>query len=1125
MPNIYPLLPRLSDNPHIPLSVTGQWEQAVGATGIVGLLKGLADDLVVSKDARKIDSVDSIPDIWARPILFRMALFASEGFDQNLHKKVLGEWRALLAMLALQDMRHLHLKVDAVNLGTMHGNALAETLLQLAPQDAADGTGNAAWRDMYVISYRNVPLAITSPTTLVAAAANYSQALAGKLPEPWSIDKEQLSDPIERLRPEELSGLSSWLDDLKTNLSQAIPAHVQNKDTCNRLFKALKAYMDDVKNEQAKPNKAAAIGGNVVPAGHDIGIGLAQFLDKKVQAPPVMAEASVVRLCTSPARNTAETPRLLVSLEMLKKLSVSRGLSLADIVIWSGITGADINGESLAGSKTMINNVSLGNAEWRRPEDFFTDRLTFIAGGKALKGIIMARGSQVLANANAVGDEPVSVILPFRPELLEYFTPQEIATKTQIDKIGGDTRVRFTFPISGIDGKGDSYTVERIFKDIIYLVVNVPVIEIWPNFRRAGWKRYYLYYENSEAGNDTQGVGRDFFYVYPWAYGEDIAGDTPQGGLMNRYTARLSGFPEALLCTVNMTAPDGVSDQPIEAGIVLLDTPPLVATTLGQNWKIGIDFGTSSTMLFHRNGANPPQPLALQPNLFQVTESATDRLQIYKNFIPSDTSSQQPGSFLSIFQLLNGEHLHATPPYLLPLQDGNVFWLSTGDKDDADHFRNNSTRIDANLKWQSASEGKLKVAAYVKQICLQSLAEAARNGVSTVSWNFSYPTAFSSDQEITFKATCNQAAYEAMEDSGFVAGHGGAVHPDFWLESQACAYYFNHLGGVNFAGGAVCLDIGAGTTDISVISGKPAKIVYHTSLQFAGRQLFQSIYDHYDIFAKSVNLERMEKEKRNALIDADMRKKSDDYLSSLPMVQQNNLKEMLKKAQFAAAGIFYYLGGLVGLLHERGIYQGDSVPDVYVGGNGSRIFHWICGGQFSPKNDFLKVFQNMLVAASNLSTKAGFRMILSGTPKVEVACGMVEDLPHHHDDFFDADAIASSLFGTDGQDPLIANSVLAGDAFTTFEGQQRSKTDFISAYDIVRGISVEHANELRAFTNAFNQNRYIWNRVIISDEEFEHVAQIVDGDYSRHVSDDPGSAQNIFVEPVFILELKGFLGL
>ena len=55
-----------------------------------------------------VGNIDSIPDVCAKPLLFKMALFDLEStkeFVAGLHDRVLGEWRAILAMLALKNVK------------------------------------------------------------------------------------------------------------------------------------------------------------------------------------------------------------------------------------------------------------------------------------------------------------------------------------------------------------------------------------------------------------------------------------------------------------------------------------------------------------------------------------------------------------------------------------------------------------------------------------------------------------------------------------------------------------------------------------------------------------------------------------------------------------------------------------------------------------------------------------------------------------------------------------------------------------------------------------------------------------------------------------------------------------
>ena len=406
------------------------------------------------------------------------------------------------------------------------------------------------------------------------------------------------------------------------------------------------------------------------------------------------------------------------------------------------------------------------------------------------------------------------------------------------------------------------------------------------------------------------------------------------------------------------------------------------------------------------------------------------------------------------------------------------------------------------------------------------MAEAAKDGATGVYWNFSYPTAFSAAQETTFNNTCEEAASYAEEDTGFDVGK-----TEHWLESQAGAYYFANLDGAQLGDGAICLDIGAGTTDISVISGMSPRIVYHTSLQFAGRYLFRAIYKSYNDFAQK-ELPQLkdtnDEARRDALIDADMRLHSNEYLKNLKTkIGTGNVDRALQISQFAAAGIFYWLGMLLRDLKKRNIYEEDNVPTIYIGGNGARVFHWICGGKFDAKSKkHLSALGKMLVDESGLTGKCEF--VLSDTPKIEVACGMVEDTPPDKDDFFDKDTIAMEMFGKDGADQLIANSVFAGDAFflgKKSEDNLHHKTEYISARDIKKGVSLANpeAMELCLFADKFKACHPVWNErnpLTMSDGQLSNVAKQVRGIF---ISQMKKSALDIFVEPIFILELKKFM--
>ncbi len=1108
----FPMLPKLRENSSVTPDKAGVWENATEPSDF---LRQLVKSLAVGTMAG-MESIDSIPDMWARPLLFQMALYdeqkeATQEFIRGMHTMAEGEWRSLLAMIALKDVRHLSLRTFEVDLDKENasGNSLAGVLEMLPPTETI--SENTSWAHLYIITYQENILAMTSPATLLAPAADYRTVFGGNISQPWSADGWTLTDPIPYLTEDELSKLHGWLAKVHDEIQSTVPrAEQENRQPCKDVLRLLGEYMQAV--EAKLPNVAS--GEKYKKAELNLNKGIFRVLDWTAEARQAKAEDSAVKLIPSVERHPSKKI-ILVSPDMARDFADQQGISPSHLVVWPGLSANDITEDDLDGDSNMLGSTSLGDTEFRRPEEFFTDKMAVLEPGNAFVGMRRIAGTDILAA------DDLSVILPLKDEILEYFTPQDIARHLSIESDNESINVVFRFPLSGVDNQSEYKFVKSYPKqELIYLQTNVPIIEIWPNIKREGWDKYYLYYENTEAQNGRmEEAGTGFFYVYPWIEkNRDI--NIPEHGLLNRYTARLKGFPEALICTVNMATDGSAYPQPVDVGMLVLKEPQPAKQEANLSWNIGIDFGTSSTMLYCREGRKEPKPLAFSSNLFQVTDSGATRTGTFENFIPSDTSDQQDGAFLSIFHLLNSKTMDIQKE-IRPLQEGHVFWLLSN-SESVDKYKKNQNSIDANLKWKEDDIGRRKVAAYIKQVCMQSLAEAALVGAKHVTWNFSYPTAFSEEQQFAFRGTCEEAVTEAYEDTGFDINADEAVEP--WSESKASAYYFNHYHGsdTNFSEGAVCLDIGAGTTDVSVISGQPGRIVYHTSVQFAGRYLFAPIYKNYSLFAgDTIDDADVDREHRNALYDADMRANSEEYLKKLKtMTGREEIKEVLQMSQMAMAGVFYYVGSMLRTLHDKGVYAENRLPDIFIGGNGSRILYWLTGStSFNKANPYLAVLKDMLACASGIEDDSKFDIFLSDRPKVEVASGMIEDRPNNDSEFYDAYAQKKALFGNT-KDKFIASAMIAGDKYTV-NNEEHDKEEFITARDISDGINVDSVDEIRAFVDAFNDNPHIWyDGVEISDDEYADVRKRVNGYY---VSEKGKDAKRIFVEPIFIVELKKFM--
>ena len=1066
----FPMLPKVNDAAKVLRDEAGVWKSTD-----INFLRSLADGLDSGDSIRDMGSIDSIPDMWARPLLFRLALFDAEPTKQfvtGLHEKVRGEWRALLAMFALKNFKQLDLKARQVNL-LEDRSELATILKSLAPTESLSGDKNAWLTDIYVITLDGRPLATTSPTTLITCAADYEEIFAGKLSAPWSTNRRTLTDPIKFLSAAEVNALKFWLENLYGKVQRLEKIGARAKELSNALLKALADYQRDV--AQAQTNAAGTF--DFVPSNLNLHAGLARLLDETVKGRVARVEDSAVRLLT------AKKNLLLVSPESVRDFARLEGVNASQLVVWQGISANDITAEKLS-DRTKIGRVNLGNVQFRRPEDFFCERMAVTEPADAFPNALKIRGTNNLLATD------LTPILPVKRELLELFTAEEISARLSITDDEENFYVHFDFPLSGVDNRGVDFRRTKTYpkRELIYIDREVPVAELWPNFRRAGWTDYFLYYENFQAQSDDDRLAEDIFFVAPFGQEKILA---------NRFTQKLDAFPDALICTYN--PPPHVARQPFEIGAILLAKPKLVEADISLTRKISVDFGTSSTMIFFADNDGQPQPLKLSPQLYKVTESGGARAQTFRHFIPSQMPERADGSFLSVFHLLNT----AAVKEIRPLVDGHVFLLSS---ENTRVFEKFAAHIDANLKWADDDFQRRKTAAYIAQICLQAAAQAQADGASQVEWNFSYPTAFSQAQKTSFMQICREVVGNAT----------------FWAESKAAAYHFNTLDGKagNFAQGAICVDIGAGTTDISVVSGQPPRIVYHTSIRYAARQMFKPIYDNFELFAgEKISGKFTDESQRLAVIDADLRAHSEKYLADLKFITgREQVKNVLQAAQFATAGLFHYLGELVKVLHDYGHYRESKIPYVFVGGNGARIFSWLTGGTELDGNIYLDVLGKIFVAASGLEAQKKFRLHMSSQPKIEVASGMISPRPANDDDFFDADKINREMFGD--ADEFIYAAQLAGADFVQ-DGENQAAGSFVSAHDLADGLTVTSLREFKIFVDRFNASGKLWAEGIDFNDEF---AEELIRDANNFFVDKRGrDIKKLSVEPIFVAELKLWL--
>ena len=148
----FPLLPPLKkDGAELAvLPSTGTWELVPAVA-----LNNIAENLGVTKVDAKFTEIDSIPSMWARPLLFEIALY---DIDHPMHECILGEWRGLLAMLALKERRNFPLTTKQIEIPNADDESAPEflrALRKLLPEHTLEAS--TTWDKLYLILFKANP--------------------------------------------------------------------------------------------------------------------------------------------------------------------------------------------------------------------------------------------------------------------------------------------------------------------------------------------------------------------------------------------------------------------------------------------------------------------------------------------------------------------------------------------------------------------------------------------------------------------------------------------------------------------------------------------------------------------------------------------------------------------------------------------------------------------------------------------------------------------------------------------------------------------------------------------------------------------------------------------------------
>lgn len=1122
MPTNY--LPVLNENTGIefvPQKEIGVFQHLPAQSQLPGLAKKISVQPGVTQ-------IHSIPNPWARVILFGRALFDGK---HTLHAKVLGEWRGLLAILGLKDIRRFsELSSTPVDLsaGDEAPGGFLSTIERMKPSAKESFAEGATWDRFHILRWcgseckgEHRAFGVTSPATLVATGAYYADVFS---PEevPWFVDGS-LRDPITPLGEEEeppgdlskaeRKALAEWVMYVRSTLhkvaDESLERHAQ-------LLECLEAYAGELFEGVKAPDAKDVLS--------DVGIGLLEpelysCLDK-ARKPAVQTLTDLEIVTDRPLTKRY----ILYDQNLAKKFNPAR--KDREVTVFETVTLASaprhLTGLSSKSSGLLKNDKNNGEIYWCKPDFFFQDDLIYEQLSEDnTDGSTFPGCRPVNASGRA---ERRHIALPLTEEAAQLFTPAYLEENFFIDWLpvgGARCRLRLNVRTVGKEpGPVNQVEIEHVYgeKDL-NKIRTLPLVCIWPNFRfpdepqneallpeqdhgfRNRWKRYYIF----EAWLGS--AKAEELVVTPLdktGFKQHLFAQKP----LFQITAT-SRFPEVLVCQMPYTdKKPKLNDTQPPKGLLLPHIDPTPPENHGPRKALGVDFGTTGTSIYHANvvGAGIEErtegPVAMSSpgRIFQVTAFPPSELKdlTRHHFIPSRIKAL--GRILSVFQALAGQGGRRE------IFDGHVLFQDSGSI--GSFVWGQPELVRTNLKWGDQTAEADAAEAFLSQICTQSLAELIFGGASSVDVRYSYPTAFDDADRQRIRGIWADVLREAQGATS-VPITPNAGNADNY-EAVAAARFFATSGDLHITGGAVTLDIGGGTTDIAVwnqTKGSPA-LIAHSSFLFAGTDMFQAA------LRKRLNLlRRIDKSfptpeldsqrfpaAYHAAVDALIAVHGDTLLGRLPRASAENeaVRQFTAILELGMSGIAFYAGLVLGNLVQSGAYDtSSSLIQVFVGGNASRLLHWCDLGKFEQGTTFYKKFCGCVLGAARIGAPEilngkSLEVTISPKPKEEVAYGLV------------ATYLSTEKMSDE------ANQ-LAGESFDIGVPELRPWSDSPDIQSFLAG-NVRVARDLPMFSNFLS---------LVGDEMTEIEKQKIVSAINDTLQKMSQFARKLSTDPKFAKEMKG----
>ncbi|MBV9774129.1 MAG: hypothetical protein JO040_09285, partial [Gemmatimonadetes bacterium] len=584
------------------------------------------------------------------------------------------------------------------------------------------------------------------------------------------------------------------------------------------------------------------------------------------------------------------------------------------------------------------------------------------------------------------------IALPLKPDFFRWFQPAEVERWLRIDvPRPGEVRVTLTIPV-GSEHPEEIRVTRRYTATQMRQDQGGPQVVVWPAFLADDWPSYAVFRLDPAAGPIHPSAT---LRLKAFADGAEL----PAAGQAQR-SGEASTYAFGRAPTVLAFEADSGPGLPPQGLGVLLPRYRTAPAPSAERWTVGVDFGTSNTVVaMRRDGVHEPTVLQHEQLLLPVTRAGAD-LPFYTDsfFLPEKISPEPFNSAVVHVSALPSYTGADREPVALRVNVPFLGWV----KDDEHN------RVADDLKWSTSDREEFLASVFLRNVAALALASAREAGVrpENVTFAYAYPRAFEIDRLSDLQARW-RGVLGTSDGGGDVPGRPRLAAP--FDEGQSALQYFVGRGSVTVAGDAsVIMDVGGGTTDLAVYARGTALVL--DSLRWGGRDLVSSRVRKDGVtgftnpfvraFAGWAEQNGLPGSQREPLLK--FRKEGHDalalgYLLRTPWYRGDGALRFRESPEYGAfRGVVLYF--FAAAFHHTGLLLralGATHPDlrldaVVLAGNGSRFLEWLQRewGE-TVSNPFREVLLAVLAAAGGVPQAGAPRVVPSIAPKHEVALGLV----------------------------------------------------------------------------------------------------------------------------------------